>query len=358
MLSTETSRQPLPYVNTCPDFFGNLRERPEYFQVEEILGFEPAGEGEHIFLFIEKTTLNTQQVANKLADLAEVPLRQVSYAGMKDRNAITRQWFSVHLPGNSEIDFSSINNDQLTVLKQKRHLRKLRRGVHQGNKFDITLSNIKNVVPGRHAAESFEKAHQVEFEQRVSALSSLGFPNYFGEQRFGRNGSNIEQVEKWFMGSFKPKKHQRGLYLSSARSFLFNQVLAERVRENSWNQTTSGELLMLNGTQSVFPQGQDDLEARIRSGDIHPTGPMYGKSGKLMPEEEVGALESRLLSEYGSLTRGLELHGLKAERRALRVIPADLKHIWADDRVSLTFSLPRGCYATALVRELVNYQVE
>lgn len=358
MSSIETLRIPLPYVNAGPDFVGNLRQRPEYFQVEEILGFEPAGEGEHVFLFVEKTTLNTQQVANKLADNAKVPLRQVSYAGMKDRNAITRQWFSVHLPGNSEIDFSSINSDQLTVLKQERHLRKLRRGVHKGNKFEITLSNIKNRACGSDGDKPFEKIDQVEFGQRISLMSSQGFPNYFGEQRFGRNGSNLEEVEKWFAGSLKPKKHQRGLYLSTARSFLFNQVLAERVREKNWDIATSGELLMLNGTQSVFPQGQDNLEARIRSGDLHPTGPMYGKSGKLMPEEDVAGLETRLLNEYVSLTRGLELHGLKAERRALRVIPTDLKHTWSDDQIRLTFSLPRGCYATALVRELVSYQVE
>ena len=358
MSSTDALRTPLPYVSVSPDLVGNLRQRPEHFQVEEILGFEPAGEGEHIFLFIEKTTLNTQQVANKLADIAAVPVRQVSYAGMKDRNAITRQWFSVHLPGYSQIDFSAIDSDQVTVLKQQRHLRKLRRGVHKGNRFEITLSHINGISRGSEVDKLSAPVDQLDFEQRISVLSSQGFPNYFGEQRFGRNGSNLEQVEQWFAGGFKPKKHQRGLYLSTARSFLFNQVLAERVREKSWDRAIPGELLMLDGTQSVFPQGSENLEARIHSGDIHPTGPMYGKSGKLMPGEDVAGLEARLLNDYVSLTRGLELHGLTSERRALRVIPKDLKHILIDDQLVLTFSLPRGCYATALVRELVNYQVE
>ncbi len=357
MLSAKELLKPLPYAYGSPEIAGSLRQQPEYFQVEEILGFTPGGEGEHIFLFIEKTELNTQQVANQLATIAEIPVRQVSYAGMKDRNAVTRQWFSVHMPGNKEIDFSSLNGDRLTILKQQRHLKKLRRGVHQGNTFEVILGDVRNIGKGNVDGELVDVTARGRFEERISLLSTEGFPNYFGEQRFGRNGSNLEHVQRWFAGNFKPKKHEKGLYLSSARSFLFNRVLAERVRKNNWNRATSGELFMLNGTQSVFPQRQQDLDARILSGDIHPTGPMYGKSGTLMPEEELLKLETDILNEYVSLTEGLERHGLKSERRALRIMPENLRFEWRGEQIKLTFSLPRGCYATALIRELVNYQI-
>jgi tRNA pseudouridine13 synthase len=335
----------LPYSHQKPNICGVLRQRPEFFQVEELLGFEPEGEGEHVFVWLEKRLLNTQYVAEQLAKVAKVAIRHVSYSGMKDRNAVTRQWFSVHLPGNAEIDFSVLNNDQLTVLKQCRHRKKLRRGIHHGNQFIITLCDVVG--------------DQQSLDAAVKKIQTDGFPNYFGEQRFGRDGANVQRAIDWFNGEIKPKKHLRGIYLSSARSFLFNHVLAKRVAEKNWDKLSSGELVMLNASHSVFLQKEDeDLSARLAEGDLHLTGPMYGASGSLMPEQDAADLESQVIDAYPLISEGLIKHGLKAERRALRVIPTDLQIKKEAEQVQFKFSLPRGCFATALMRELIDYRLE
>lgn len=333
-----------PHAFGEPLLTGVLRQLPGDFQVEELLGFEPEGEGEHEFLFIEKSGLNTAQVAERLARLATVPVRQVSYAGLKDRHALTRQWFSVHLPGRQDIDWSPLNCDQLTVVRQTRHLRKLRRGAHRGNQFLIAVNQLQGL--------------QDSFPERLAAITRCGVPNYFGEQRFGRNGMNLQQAHRWFAGEIKPGRQQRGFYLSAARSFLFNQVLAQRVKMGSWLRLLGGELLMLQGSRSLFSQKDgDNLQQRLDEADIHLTGPMHGRPGGLQTSDAVAELEQSILAKYPDLLAGLEGAGLKSERRALRVIPADLQGRLSADRAELSFSLPSGCFATAVVRELVNYSL-
>ena len=333
----------LPYATGKPALSGLLRQQLDSFQVEEVLGFEPEGEGEHVFLFIEKRGLNTEQVVQQLARLAGLPLRQISYSGMKDRNAVTRQWFSVHLPGIDTVDFSQLNSTQLTVLRQRRHLRKLRRGVHQGNQFTICLSEIEG---DRDACD-----------RSLQRLSQQGFPNYFGEQRFGRGGQNLHSAEALFAGTFKPKKHLRGIYLSAARAYLFNEILSQRVRQGNWNSSLEGELLILNGSNSVFAAGTEDLSQRLCSGDIHPSGALFGEPSKLQAGGEVAKLETEVLSGYPQLTAGLTRMGLKAERRALRTLPQGLSASWGPHNLTLTFTLPSGTFATALLREMICYRV-
>ena len=336
---TPTSSLPLAYGDTSVT--GVLRQHPEYFYVEEKLGFEPEGEGEHVFLLIEKIGMNTQYLADQLASFAGVAKRQVSYAGMKDRHAVTRQWFSVHLPGNKKMDWSSLNTNGLTVLKAVRHRKKLRRGIHKGNIFRIKLTELKGDL--------------CKLENRLKMIKQGGVPNYFGEQRFGHKGANLVRAQQWFEGGFSPKRHQQGIYLSAARSYLFNQVLAKRVTAKSWSTVCAGELLMLNGSRSVFSMGDENITERLNTGDIHPTGPLYGQAGNLMSSDSVAQLEQSVFNDYQIFVAGLEKAGLKQERRALRVIPTDLSWGFTGDTVELSFYLPRGCFATAFVRELVNY---
>ena len=261
---------------------------------------------------------------------------------MKDRRAVTRQWFSVHLPGKDSIDWQSLNSAHVSLLRHCRHLRKLRRGAHQSNRFVIIVKHL--------SGDSSNLASLVE------DIALRGVPNYFGEQRFGHGGANLLRAEQMFKGEFKPKKHQRGLYLSAARSYLFNQVVARRVVDNTWDQLTSGELLMLDGTHSVFPQGDDDdLASRLLGGDIHLTGPLCGRATSFAPTGEVAELEAELLRLRPSFIDGLERAGLNAERRALRLIPADMQAQLTDGQLQLAFSLPTGCFATSLLREIVDY---
>ena len=345
---------PLPYAFGEPPITAVLRQSPADFCVEEILGFEPAGEGEHVFLWIEKIGLNTQQVADQLARLAKIPARLVSYSGMKDRHAVTRQWFSVHMPGNSSVDWELLNTHQLKVLRVSRHLRKLRRGVHKGNHFVITLTELQADISVSPLAV---------IEHRAALLASQGVPNYFGEQRFGFDGSNLLRAQQLFAGAFKPKRHQRGIYISAARSYIFNQVLAERVANNSWNHLLGGELLMLDGSHSVFAQDveqehpEPELVQRLLEGDIHLTGPLYGKPASLNCSGMVAALELAVVSSLTEFRQGLDAEGLKAERRALRVIPQDIHWQLQEHKLLVSFSLPSGSFATAVLRELVNYRV-
>lgn len=328
----------------APSLEGLLRQSPEDFFVDEVLGFEPEGEGEHVFVHIEKTASNTQFIAEQLAAFAGVSINAVSFSGMKDRWAVTRQWFSVQMPGKASPDFSELNNDEVSVLAVSRHPRKLRRGVHRANRFRIRLRDIKG--------------DREDFEQRIALISQQGVPNYFGEQRFGHGARNLNSAERWFAGAFKPRRKQQGIFLSAARSFLFNQVLSQRVRHNNWQQFLAGDLFMLEGTHSIFASDDDiDIEARLKQGDVHSTGPLYGRASKLASSGEAADLEATILEPYAYLLAGLEKQGLTAERRALRLIPKGLGFQFIEkDCVEITFELPTGCFATALMAELAQYQ--
>ena len=321
-----------------------LRTHPEDFYVEEILGFEPEGEGEHVFLLIEKRAANTQFVAEQLAKFAKVNPKVLSFSGMKDRWAVTRQWFSVQMPGKQAPDFSELNSEEITVLKQTRHIKKLRRGVHKQNLFRICLREFqgsKSLV-----------------EKRLEEIKVQGVPNYFGEQRFGHSAKNLSSAQRWFAGLFKPRKNQQGIFLSAARSLIFNQLLSERIQQKNWNQYLEGDVLMLEGSHSIYqPETDEGISERIISGDSHITGPMFGKKGNLGPIAQAAELELSITSQYGELCEGLLKQGLKAERRALRVIPQQLSHQWLDDKhLQLSFILPSGCFATAVMAELLDYK--
>ncbi|MCR8923992.1 tRNA pseudouridine(13) synthase TruD [Dasania sp. GY-MA-18] len=329
----------------APTLSGVLRSSPQDFFVDEILGFEPEGEGEHVFIYIEKTAANTQFVAEQLATFAKVAVKNVSFSGMKDRWAVTRQWFSVQMPGKQAPDFSALNNAEIQVLKQSRHPRKLRRGVHKANYFRLRLRQL-----------SGDRAY---LDERVTAIAKLGVPNYFGEQRFGHGARNLSSAQRWFAGAFKPRRNQQGLFLSAARSLLFNQLLSKRVADNNWADYIPGDIMMLAGTHSVFkpePSEAEDIRLRLQQGDIHSTGPMFGKALAMCCSEQAVALEQLVFEQHPELCAGLLKQGLTAERRALRVIPAQLQHQFIDeDTLELSFELPSGCFATAVMAELVDY---
>jgi tRNA pseudouridine13 synthase len=239
------------------------------------------------------------------------------------------------------------------VLSHQRHLRKLKRGVHAANHFRIRLTQLQG-----------DTGSLVE---KLRVISEQGVPNYFGEQRFGHGGGNVDKAKQWFAGELKPRRPQRSLYLSAVRSHIFNELLAERVTQRHWNKLLTGELLMLEGTHSVFPdsdisnKNSTDLSERLAQGDIHLTGPMAGKVGKLQSSFDVAALEHVVMLANADLCKALEQQGLKAERRALRVIPQNLQ--WQllegeqQGELVVEFSLPSGCFATAIVRECVRYQL-
>ena len=318
-----------------------IRTTAEDFFVEEIAGFEPSGEGEHLLLTIEKRGLNTAAVAKRLADWAGLPEMAIGYAGMKDRHAVTRQRFSVHLPKRIAPDTASLQSEDMEVLSSTWHNRKLPRGALAGNRFVLVLREVS----GERAA----------IEARLRQIAARGLPNWFGEQRFGRGGDNVESALSMFAGR-RVRHDQRSILLSAARSELFNRVLAARVRDASWDAGLEGEVWILSGSRSVFgpePWGET-LADRLARFDIHPSGPLWG-AGELRSTARCAEVERSALDGDDALVlrNGLENAGLKQERRALRLVAEGLTWTWLEEAVlSLSFSLPPGSYATALLQDL------
>ncbi len=331
----------LPFAYGGPPLRGVMRATPEDFFVDEELGFEPDGAGEHAFVRIEKRGANTEWVARQLARLAAVGPNAVSYAGMKDRHAVTRQTFSIHLPGRPDPDWSSLQHPEFRVLDCRRHSRKLKRGAHKANVFRIVLRDVSG---DRSAAEAV-----------LEQIGAGGVPNYFGEQRFGRGGDNLERARAMFSGR-RVQRHEQGLLLSAARSHLFNRVLAQRVDAGNWNKGLDGEVWMLAGSHSIFgPEPPTpELVARLASGDIDPTGPLWG-AGELRSVGDVAKIEQDSGARDADLIQGLVRCGLRQERRALVLRPSDLAATWLpESALDLRFRLNKGLYATVLIREICN----
>jgi tRNA pseudouridine13 synthase len=329
----------LAHAHGGPPICGRLRSVPEDFVVDEILGFEPSGTGEHAFLRVEKTGANTEWVAKRLAAKAGVAPVAIGYAGLKDRHAVTRQTFSIHLARRADPDWSALAIPGVRVLSAARHERKLKRGIHRGNRFRI---RVRDVEGSRDAVA-----------ERIDAIRAHGVPNYFGEQRFGRDDGNIARARELFAGRRMPRG-EAGFALSAARSLLFNVVLAERVGAGSWNRALDGEVWMLAGTHSIFgPEPwSDELARRLAAFDIDPTGPLWG-AGELRTSGEVRDIEERAVAPLGDLADGLAKAGLVQQRRALRLPVPDLKHEWEHDgSLVLEFGLPAGSFATVVLREL------
>lgn len=331
----------LPRAYGTPPLTATLRSTPEDFRVEEILGYDADGEGEHALLWVEKREANTDWVARELARFAGVSPMNVGYAGLKDRHAVTRQAFTVQLPGKADPDWSAFPHTEVKILASTRHKRKLKRGALRGNRFVLVL---RNVVGDRTRAE--EVLHNV---------ASRGVPNYFGEQRFGREGGNVAQARMMFAGR-RVDRDKRSILLSAARSHIFNSVLAARVDRDAWDKPLEGEIWCLAGSRSWFgPEPFDELlAARLMQGDIHPSGPLWGQ-GEPPTNAVAGELERAVITQYSDLAEGLVAARMDQERRPLRLLPKDLLWRWlGEETLELSFELPAGAYATVVVRELTG----
>ncbi len=280
----------------------------------------PSGEGEHIWLDIEKNGANTAFVAQQLAEAASVQERDVGYAGLKDRYAITRQWFSIYLPKGETPDLTLLRHPEFKVLSQSRHVKKLRPGDLQGNRFRIVLRDVtgdRDVV-----------------EVNLKAVASHGVPNYFGAQRFGFEGGNVEQGRAMLAREIRvrnPKK--KGIYLSAVRSFIFNEVLALRIQQGLWGKSLPGDVMDEAG---------------------RPTGPLWGR-GRVVTTDQAQALENGVAGRHATLCDGMEHAGLDQERRALVANPVGMSWEWPQaNQLVLTFSLPAGSYATSVLTEILR----
>jgi len=325
-----------------PELSGVIRVHMEDFQVRELPLVHPSGEGTHLWLEVEKRHANTNWVAEQLAAASRAHMRDVGFAGMKDRHAVTTQWFSVSLQEARNPDWKTWIIPDVTILQAHQHSRKLKRGALKGNHFRIVVRQLEGNTTG--------------LEKRLDAVKRRGIPNYFGPQRFGFHGSNVERGIRWLEQGGRLSRNKRSIYISAVRSFLFNEVLSQRVEDGSWNHILDGELAMLDGSHSLFDCAMPNqlLARRCDDFDIHPTGPLAG-SGGLRPERQAALVENELLEASADLVRSLQKAGAKAGRRGLRLLPGKLEWDLKGAVLNLVFDLPPGGYATSLLRELVSF---
>ncbi|BFU60609.1 MULTISPECIES: tRNA pseudouridine(13) synthase TruD [Rodentibacter] len=332
----------LPYLTlkTPPKSTALLKLECADFIVKEVLGYEMSGEGEFVALKIRKTGCNTLFVGEKLAKFAGVSERNMGYAGLKDRQAVTEQWFCLQMPGKATPDFSQFQLEGVEILEVTRHNRKIRTGSLQGNYFEILL---------RGAEETDELKVRLDF------VKNVGFPNYFTEQRFGRDGHNLTQALRWAQGEIKVKdRKKRSFYLSAARSEIFNLVVAARIEQGVTEEVLPNDIVQLTGSHSWFKADESEdlaaLQTRLAQRDILLTAPLIGEENLM-----ASSVENAIVEQHNVFSSLMKQEKMKAARRPLLMQAQDLHWQFTDVGLKLYFYLPAGSYATALVRELVNY---
>lgn len=323
-----------------PQQAGKLKAEFSDFIVKEELGYALAGEGEFVAVKIRKTNANTLFVGEKLAEFAGISAKNMSYAGLKDRHAITEQWFCLHLAGKDTPDFSQFQLEGVEILEVTRHNRKIRVGSLEGNHFDILLREVKQTA---------------ELTARLEQLKAVGFPNYFTEQRFGRDGHNLTQAQRWAAGEIKVKdRKKRSFYLSAARSEIFNLIVADRITAGLLDSVLPNDIVQLAGSNSWFVAQAEELASlnpRLTSGDILLTAALIGENSL---DQITNEREQKIVAEQSLLLNLMKQERMNAARRPMLCKPANLDWQFETDGLRLQFFLPAGSYATALVRELVT----
>ena len=326
---------------------GQIKQCAEDFRVVEQLGFELSGAGEHLFLYLEKTGLTTQDVINQLADQLGVPARQIGYSGLKDKHAVTRQWISVQLPGCKQIP-EITQTPQLRLLESGWHDKKLRVGVHKSNCFEIVIRNV---------AGDCDQVSRV-----IDSVKATGFANYFGEQRFGTQQDNVAQAIRVLSNRHKSKRltrHKKSLYLSALRSELFNQILAKRIALGIWQQPVEGDAYLLAGSQSVFSEALTEaIIQRYKELDIHCGISLFG-SGESRLTAQALAIEDELFAAHSDITDALLGHELKRSLRANRACVKDLQFEYRPEQaeIHLKVELEKGVYLTTMLNHFIQTSV-
>ena len=325
----------LPRVLGDPPAAGRIRSEPADFIVRESLAFEPTGSGEHLYLLVRKTGQNTRWVARQLARAAHLPFRAVGFAGMKDRHAVTEQWFSLHLPGRDDPAADAFAIDGVEVLEWRRHAGKLRIGALRGNHFRLVIRDLDGDLG--------------EFEHRLDALRDGWAPNYFGAQRFGRGGANLEL----FGDLDRPTdlgRESRSFALSALRSALFNNYLAQRISAGTVSMPLSGEIVFCAAEQGY----RHEPDVRDGGQTLIPAGLLWG-AGESRATGAALDDEQSFFAQYPATTRLLAEHDLRMKRRPLMIRPESFEWRMEDGTATVSFALRRGQFATAILRECLRW---
>jgi tRNA pseudouridine13 synthase len=313
-----------PTLYTPLNLSGVFRFSPEDFVVYENLGFTPTGEGEHQLIHIEKIGQNTHWVAQQIARSLGFDKKAVGYCGRKDRHAVTRQWVSIYDP-KQLIQPEQIDVEGVTILESARHIRKLRPGDHRSNEFIIRLRNIINT----QRQEALDQAEKAMVISAIKERLQKGVPNYFGSQRFGREGNNLRIADDWLAKGKPPTSQERSIVMSAARSYLFNLIISKRVELQNNLESIEGDVLV----EGV------------------PTAALWGR-GRLSSQGDTLELETTAMDDWQTWCHGLEHCGLKQERRPIVLYPQNYDVVMEDDDLVLHFELGSGAFATSVLAEI------
>ena len=323
---------------------GKLRSEAADFQVIEHHDLCFTEQGEHFWLKIEKTNSNTAWVATQIASACKVPARQVGFAGLKDRHAITQQWFSVQLPQVTDLPTIKAKlPEEIRILEHHWHQTKIKTGQLKFNEFKLVVRDVQG--------------DRITIEQNIQNILRTGVPNYFGPQRFGHDLNNIQQAKDWFAGNIKVNnKKLRGLLISTARSHIFNLIVAERLKNAIWQQTIAGDIIQLNQSHSWFPAHDAttmELSERLATFDVHITAALWGEDS-VQSAEQCATIENHIANSLPGYQPGFKTHRVKQDRRAMRIITTEFNHNWIDNDLHLSFKLQPGAYATSVLREIIQ----
>lgn len=326
-----------------PTCQGRIKAQPEHFVVKENLGFDFTGQGEHFMVKIRKTGENTKYVVNELAKACGVKSRDVSWAGLKDRHAVTEQWLSVHLPGKPDPDLTLFvaQHPGVEVLETTRHDKKLRPGDLMGNWFQLRL---------------LELDRPDELSAKLALIKRHGVPNYYGEQRFGHHGNNVVKARSWGNDEFRVRdKSKRSFYLSAARSWLFNMVLSTRIEQGNVHSLMLGDCLQNRGEDNCFlaETMSPELQTCIDDGRVDITAPLVGDNA-LPTQADAEAFELAVIEQEPLLLKLIRDNRMRHERRPLLLKPQEMEWQFEGNEAVLVFALPAGCFATSVVRELLT----
>lgn len=342
------------YAWSKPRVKADLKTTPQDFYVEEELGFEPEGKGEHLYLFIEKQGMNTEYLAKLLAQHAGITPNKVTYSGVKDRYAVTRQWFCLHVL-NDTPDFSNFPSaigdklhelEMVRIIQQVRHPRKLKIGIHKKNTFIIRLRRLEGSID--------------DLKDRLSLIALEGVPNYFGPQRFGIAGNNLIQGANWLKTNPANKgrlSKTESFWLSAIRSWFFNKALSTQIEHHVWNNVYINDRVQLQATSSELKLDNIDASIlkRLHQLELHPLMPLANATAL----QDTSQVRSHIMAEawHGKedLLAGLLSFGLAREDRLTRLYPENMNWEIKDAQLILQFSLPKGSYATSVLRELLDF---
>lgn len=332
----------LAYLCGKPTAKAKIKAKPEHFKVVEDLGYRFSGDGEHVMVRIRKTGENTSFVANELAKACGVKSKDVSWAGLKDRHAVTEQWLSVHMPQGKFPNLSMFlaQYPSIEVLEMQRHNKKLRPGDLRGNRFEVVLSEVTDMD---------------DVLRRLAVVAEQGVPNYFGNQRFGREGNNVTEARRWGRDNVRSRnQNQRSLYLSSARSWIFNHIVSARIEAACFYRFIDGDVALVGKEQVLVAADQlAEWSAKLQQGEAVISAALAGDNA-LPTQNEALALEQPQLDAEPDLMALIRGNRMRHDRRAVSLMPQDLSWDVDGDQITLRFALDAGSFATSIVRELIE----